>query len=109
MFETELLTADEAAQRLRITARTLLRWARANRIESVRVSKKKILFTEQAIEIFIQARTRDIESGPSKDRAARNRTARNRKREVVTALQGKCGKAFARRSIHGRKKDRRTV
>lgn len=72
MSEKELLTAAEAAEKLRIAKRTLLRWAREKRIESVRVSEKRILFTEDAIERFLQARTRGIESGPvKKDRAAR--------------------------------------
>ncbi len=99
MFETELLTADEAAQRLRITARTLLRWARANRIESVRVSKKKILFTEQAIEIFIQARTRDIESGPSKDRAARKQNRPKPKEGGGNRSSGEMWKGL-RKEVH---------
>jgi excisionase family DNA binding protein len=72
MSEKELLTANEAAGRLRIAKRTLLRWARENRIESVRVSEKRILFTEDGIERFLQARTHGIESGPvKKDRTVR--------------------------------------
>jgi excisionase family DNA binding protein len=62
MSEKKLLTADEAAEKLRIAKRTLLRWARENRIESVRVSEKRILFTEKAIEGFIQTRTNGTES-----------------------------------------------
>jgi excisionase family DNA binding protein len=82
MSEKELLTAEEAAERLRITNRTLLRWAREGRIESVRVSKKKILFTEEAIERFIQERTRGIESGPvKKDRGAAGKQNRPRPKE----------------------------
>jgi hypothetical protein len=72
MSEKELLTAVEAADKPRIAKRTLLKWARENRIESVRVSEKRILFTEDGIERFLQARTHGIESGPVKrDRAAR--------------------------------------
>jgi len=62
MEEKELLTAAEAVTRLHIAKRTLLRWARENRIESVRISEKRILFTEQAIERFIQTRTNGTES-----------------------------------------------
>lgn len=62
MSKKELLTANEAAQRLQIAKRTLLRWARENRIESVRLSEKRILFTEGAIEEFIQTRTKGTES-----------------------------------------------
>jgi excisionase family DNA binding protein len=68
----ELLTAAEAAEKLRIAKRTLLRWARENKIESVRVSNKKILFTEQAIERFIQTRTNGTESATiQRDRKSR--------------------------------------
>ncbi len=72
MPEKELLTAAEAAEKLRIAKRTLLRWARENKIESVRISEKRILFTEEAIERFLQSRTHGIESTPvKKDRTAR--------------------------------------
>ena len=68
----ELLKPDEAAARLQITKRTLLKWARENKIESVRVSEKRILFTEEAIERFLQARTHGIETGlVKKDRTDR--------------------------------------
>jgi excisionase family DNA binding protein len=66
MSEKELLTAAEAADKLRIAKTTLLRWARENRIESVRVSEKRILFTEDGIERFLQARTHGIQSGNAK-------------------------------------------
>jgi excisionase family DNA binding protein len=62
MSERELLTAAEAAEILRIAKRTLLRWAREHKIESVRVSEKRILFTEEAIEGFIETRTKGTES-----------------------------------------------
>ncbi len=62
MSGIELLTAAEAADKLRIAKRTLLRWARENKFESVRVSEKRILFTEEAIERFIQKRTNGTES-----------------------------------------------
>jgi excisionase family DNA binding protein len=81
MPEQELLTADEAAAKLRIEKRTLLKWARENKIESVRLSEKKILFTEQAIERFLQTRTHGIDSAPvKKDRTARQK-ARPRPKE----------------------------
>ncbi len=72
MSGKELFTAAEAAKKLRIEKRTLLKWARENKIESVRISEKRILFTEEAIERFIQAKTNGIESAPvKKDRTAR--------------------------------------
>ncbi|MCA1960704.1 MAG: helix-turn-helix domain-containing protein [Desulfomonile sp.] len=72
MSEKELLTADETAEKLRIAKRTLLRWVRENKIESVRISEKRILFTEEAIERFIQTRTNGTESATIKrDRNSR--------------------------------------
>ena len=62
MSDKEFLTAAEAAERLRITTRTLLKWAREGSIESVRVSKKKILFTEDAIGTFVKGKTNIVES-----------------------------------------------
>lgn len=61
MTATELLTADEAAKLLKIAKRTLLRWARERRIESVRVSSKVILFTADAIKSFLAAKTVEVE------------------------------------------------
>ena len=82
MSEKELLTVEEAAERLRITTRTLLKWAREGRVESIRVSRKKILFTEEAIERFIQAQTRGIQSGLVKmDRAASSKVVRPKPKE----------------------------
>ncbi len=58
----ELLNADEAASRLKITKRTILRWAREGKIECVRISAKVVLFTAEAIDRFVQSRTFGIES-----------------------------------------------
>jgi excisionase family DNA binding protein len=62
MEEKELLTAAEAATRLHIAKRTLLRWAREGKIGYVRVSRKVILFTSEAIDRFTQAREFVVES-----------------------------------------------
>jgi len=75
MSKTELLTATEAATKLRIEKRTLLKWARERRIESVRISKKRVLFTEEAIERFIEARTNGTESVTINRRKKSRRTA----------------------------------
>ncbi|MGB6064768.1 MAG: helix-turn-helix domain-containing protein [Desulfomonilaceae bacterium] len=64
MSEKELLTADEAAERLRIAKRTLLRWVRENRIQSVRLSRKVVLFTNEAIDEFVKSRTKKMEPAP---------------------------------------------
>jgi excisionase family DNA binding protein len=58
----ELMTAEEAAQLLNIKKRTLLRWARDSKIESIRISAKVILFRDEAIEEFVKSRTSGIES-----------------------------------------------
>ncbi|MFC1833751.1 helix-turn-helix domain-containing protein [Thermodesulfobacteriota bacterium] len=61
MSEKELLTADETAQKLSVTRRTILRWARENKIESVRISKKKILFRQEEIDGFLKSKTNVVE------------------------------------------------
>ena len=60
----ELLKPDEAAARLQITKRTLLRWARENRIESVKLSRKVVLFTAEAIDDFVKSRAKKVEPAP---------------------------------------------
>ncbi|MFC1834331.1 helix-turn-helix domain-containing protein [Thermodesulfobacteriota bacterium] len=63
MLDKELLTADETATKLSVTRRTILRWARENRLESIKISKKKILFSQEAIDEFLRSRTNAVESG----------------------------------------------
>ncbi len=58
----ELLSADEAASKLKITKRTLLRWAREGKVECVRISAKVVLFTAEAIDRFVGRRTFEVES-----------------------------------------------
>jgi excisionase family DNA binding protein len=58
----ELMTAAEAAQYLSITKRTILKWARAGRIERVKISGKVVLFTADAIENFLKRKTNEVES-----------------------------------------------
>ncbi len=60
MSAKALLTAEESASLLKIARRTLLRWARERKIESLRVSSKVILFTTDAIESFLAARTVEV-------------------------------------------------
>jgi excisionase family DNA binding protein len=79
MPEKELLTAAEAAERLKIAKRTLLRWARDNRIECVRISHKKVLFTEQAIEAFVKWKTSAVESFPRVGHGAGKHHVRGRR------------------------------
>lgn len=62
MTEKELLTADEAAQKLSVTRRTILKWAREKRIESIGISRKKILFSREAIDEFLRSKTHKVES-----------------------------------------------
>jgi excisionase family DNA binding protein len=76
-----LQTANEAADRLRIAKRTLLRWARERKIESVRVSEKRILFTEEAIERFIQTRTNGTDSATNQRNQKSRRPAQPKPKE----------------------------
>jgi excisionase family DNA binding protein len=66
----ELLKPDEAAARLQITKRTLLRWARENRIESVKLSRKVVLFTAEAIDDFVTGRAKTVEPAPMNHQGA---------------------------------------
>jgi excisionase family DNA binding protein len=75
MSEKELLTADEAAEKLRIAKRTLLRWARENRIESVRVSPKVVLFAPEAIDEFVTSKSKKIEYAPKNHQEVGRKTA----------------------------------
>jgi excisionase family DNA binding protein len=75
MSETELLTADEAAEKLRIEKRTLLKWARENKIESVKLSRKVVLFTADAIDEFVQSRSKKIEPAIMNHRGAGRKMA----------------------------------
>ena len=70
MSEKELLTAAEAAERLTITKKTLLRWARENKIECVKLSRKVVLFTAEAIDRFVDSRTFEVESPAMNHRGA---------------------------------------
>jgi excisionase family DNA binding protein len=71
----ELMTAAEAAEHLKIAKRTLLRWARENKIESVKLSRKVILFTAEGIDEFLQSRSRKVEPAPTNHRGAGRKTA----------------------------------
>jgi len=73
MSEKELFTAAEAAEKLRIAKRTLLRWARENKIQTVRLSRKVVLFTDEAIDGFVKSRERKIEPAPETHRGAGKR------------------------------------
>ena len=61
MLGKELMNADEAAQLLNVTRRSILKWAREKKIECVRISKKTILFSPEAVDKFVQQRTHGVE------------------------------------------------
>ncbi len=82
MQETEMLTADEAAKKLRQTRRTILRRAREKKIESVRASRKVVLFTVDDIEKFVKSTKGGIES------VARNHQPAERKTSPETKKGG---------------------
>jgi excisionase family DNA binding protein len=75
MEQNELLTAAQAATRLHIAKRTLLRWARENKIGCVRASRKVIYFTGEAIDKFLQNRAFDVESPTTKHKEAGRKIA----------------------------------
>jgi len=81
MEEKELLTAAQAATRLHIAKRTLLRWARENKIGCVRASRKVIYFTGEALDRFVQSKAFDVES-PTTNRkeAGRKMTSQQTKK-----------------------------
>ena len=71
----ELLTADETATKLNVTRRTILKWARENRIESVRISRKVVLFSADAIDEFLRSNTNRVESGAAESGGAGRKTS----------------------------------
>jgi len=75
MERNELLTAAEAASKLKISQRTILRWARENKIESVKLSRKVVLFTAEAIDDFVKSRAKKIEPAPMNHQAAGRKIA----------------------------------
>lgn len=56
----ELITAAEAADRLKITKRTILKWASVGRIERGKISGKMV-FTAEAIENLLKQKTNEVE------------------------------------------------
>ena len=81
MPEKELLTAVKAAERLTITKRTLLKWARENRIDSVRLSKKVVIFTAEAIDEFVKSREHEVEPAPINHQAAGRKMTSSEKKK----------------------------
>ncbi len=77
----ELLTAAKAAERLTITKRTLLKWARENRIDSVKLSKKVVIFTTEAIDEFVKSREHKVEPAPINHQAAGRKMTSPEKRK----------------------------
>ena len=75
MSGKELLTAAEAAEKLRIEKRTLLKWARENKIESVKLSRKVVLFTAATIDDFIRSRENKIQFAPMNHQGAGRKMA----------------------------------
>ena len=55
---SELLTAAEMAERLRIKPTTLREWAREGRIPSVRITPKVIRFDAEAVILSLSAQGR---------------------------------------------------
>ena len=62
---TDLLTADEMAQRLRVRPATVKTWARSGRIPTVRLSPKVIRYDAEAV---VAALTAQAAPGPREGR-----------------------------------------
>ncbi len=61
MLGKDLMNADNAAQLLNVTRKSILRLAREKKIECVRITKKTILFSPEAIDEFVRQRTHGVE------------------------------------------------
>jgi excisionase family DNA binding protein len=85
----ELLKPDEAAAKLQITKRTLLRWARENRIESVKLSRKVVLFTAEAIDDLLKSKAKTVEPAPMNHRRAGRMIASPETRKGGIALSSR--------------------
>ncbi len=75
MPENELLTAAEAAEKLRIEKNTVLKWARESKIQSVKLSRKVVLFTAEAIDDFVRSRENKIQFAPMNHQGAGRKMA----------------------------------
>jgi len=70
MEQKALLTPDEAGSLCNVTGKTLLRWAREGKIECVRVSRKVIEFTREAVDNFLRSKTIPVELEPMNHQGA---------------------------------------
>ena len=70
MEGNQLLTAAEAATTLKISKRTILKWAREGKIESEKISRKVVLFTEEAIDRFLKSTRTGIQLERTNHQAA---------------------------------------
>jgi len=59
---TQLLAAGEVARRLGVSAKTVQRWARDGQIEHVRLGRYLVRFTEEAVDAFLEGKTRKAEA-----------------------------------------------
>jgi excisionase family DNA binding protein len=55
MSEPVLLDRSEAAERLRVSVRTVRRWGKAGRLKDVRIGPRLVRVTEQSVEAVIRA------------------------------------------------------
>jgi excisionase family DNA binding protein len=70
MEGNQLLTAAEAATKLRTTKRTILKWAREGKIESRKISRKIVLFEDDAIDRFWKSIPTRIQSAGTNHQVA---------------------------------------
>jgi excisionase family DNA binding protein len=89
----ELMTAAEAAQYLSVTKRTILKWARAGRIERMKISGKVVLFTAEAVENFLKQQTNQVKLQPRGNEHA-VRTASSPQTKRKGGVQKKSGESW---------------
>ena|SRR5208283_1968254 len=75
-----LFTPEEAAEMFSVDKRTVLKWARERKLDSVKISSKIILFTRESINGFVNRRIQGIESVTAPKTKARVRAEKSVKK-----------------------------
>jgi len=70
-MDIQCLSLDEAAARLSVQPSTLLKWARAGKLESVRLGRRRV-FREDALAKFINAGIQPLANASLKDNGEGN-------------------------------------
>ena len=75
-----LFIPEAVAEMFSVDKRTVLKWAREGKLESVKISKKVILFTLESINRFVNGRIQGIESVTASKTKARVRAEKSVKK-----------------------------